>query len=385
MGDRSILVIQPPRQNQLADELRIAIGRTPPSELSAWGKRAAERFVSVGVKRVTGLGSLLAKITTLSADELVCAISAWNANGFGAYAQDRGENAEQLATLIAGRGQAAFDDVARTFESRPSEAATHLLAVVVGFYCGSGGNGDGGIPDLDLLGGIGAHRSIFTHSIIAGTFIETAVMSLVDLIQVVHARLPESRSEFSEATLRHTEIGGSTFVSSASIGIATHLGVDTLIDGFTPYEDLPIELPQFAHELLMGLNAGAEGVHGVRRYGEDLRQLGEQSRKPEPVRVEAVVNNSMEPEYPHRQLPGLENKMVGSNDVSSSTLVKDEFSPVVNLADQVSRTLGIDASAVNEAVEWARKRISQADGPFCLGVVGEFRVGKSTLINALMC
>ena len=384
MGDRSVLIFQPPRKNQLADELRIAIGRTPPSELSAWGNRAAKRFVSVGVKRVTGLGSLLATITTSSADELVRVISALNANRMGEYAQDRSEKAEQLATLIAGRGQSAFNDVARTLESRPSEAATHLLALVVGFYCGSGGNGDGGIPDLDLLGGIGAHRSIFTHSIIAGAFIETAVMSLVDLIQVVHAKLPESRSEFWDAMLRHTEIGGSTFVSGASIGIATHLTVDTLLDGFTPYKDLPIELPQFAHELLMGLNAAAEGRHGVLRYGDDFQQLVEKPPHTEPSNVDVVVINGAELKGSNQKMLGLDNTMIDSTNAPSNLMPVSEFGPVAELADRVGRKLGIDTSAVNGAIDLASRRISQANGPFCLGVVGEFRVGKSTLINALL-
>jgi GTPase SAR1 family protein len=384
MSDSSIRAYQPPRQGQLADELRFAVGRTPPSELACWGKRSARRFVSVGVKRVTGFGSLLVKITTLSADELVRAISAWNTNNLGAYAQGRVEKVEKLATLLAERGRSAFELAAENIESRPSEAATHLLAAVVGFYSGSGGDGDGGVPDLDLLAGIGAHRSIFTHSIIAGTFIETAVMSLVDLIQVVHARLPERHSEFWDVMSRHVEIGGSTFVSSASIGIATHLGIDTLVDGFTPYKDLPIELPQFAHELLMGLNAGAEGVHGVRRYGEDLLRPSGRARKSEPLYVGASVIGSTKCRDSNQQLPGTENKMVNLTNGPGTTFPNDQLASVMDLAERVRRSLGIDVSAVHEAVEVARERIGQASGPFCLGVVGEFRVGKSTLINALM-
>lgn len=384
MGDTSALVNQPPQQSQLAEELRVALGRTPPSLLSDWGKRAAKRLVSVGVKRFTGFGSLLATITALSADELVRAISALNDSTFGAYTNDRIDKAQQFTAHIAERGQSAFDLAAQKFESRPSEAATHLLAVVVGFYCGSGGDGDGGIPDLDFLAGVGAHRSIFTHSIIAGTFIEAVVMALVDLIQVVHAQLPAEHSDFWDAMLRHAEIGGSTFVSGASIGIATHLGVDTLLDGFTPYKDLPIELPQFAHELLMGLNAGMESAHGVRRYGQDLWQLRGEPPAPESDRVEAVVISDAEQAQPIRQIPSLDRKMNVSDDMPGSAIPDDEYSPVVALSDRVGRLLGIDTSALNKTIELARTRISQANGPFCLGLVGEFRVGKSTLINALL-
>lgn len=387
MGERAIeksmAVMTSVKQTQLVEELRVALGRTPPSDLAEWGKRSAKRFVSTGVKRVTGFGSLLATITTLSADELTRAISAMNDRTFGEYASDRAGKAQQLVTLVVERGQSAFDLAAKTFESRPSEAATHLLSLVVGFYCGSGGDGDGGIPDLDLLAGIGAHRSIFTHSIIAGTFVETAVMSLVDLIQVVHAQLPPRHNDFWDSMLRHAEIGGSTFVSGASIGIATHLGVDTMLDGFTPYKDLPIELPQFAHELLMGLNAGMEGVHGVRRYGQDVEQLGAKVDGSETSRVDAVVVSYGK--LPDRELVprALENKMSNPDRKLDSTPV-DEYVAVADLAGRVHRALGIDVAPVTEAIDAARKRIDQASGPFCLGVIGEFRVGKSTLINALM-
>lgn len=382
MGDYSTLAIRPQRESQLAAELKVALEQTPSSELSAWGKRSAKRFVTVSAKRVTGFGSLLAKITTLSADELVRVISAFNGGTLGEYANDRVDRAQQFAAGISERGQSTLTFIATTIESRPSDAATHLLGAVIGFYCGSGGNGDGGIPDLDLLGGIGAHRSIFTHSIIAGAFVETAVMSLVDLTQVVHARLPTEHSEFWDTLLRHTEIGSSTFVSGASIGIATHLGVDTLLDGFTPYKDLPIALPQFAHELLMGLNAGIEGVHGARRYAQDLQQFNVSVRDPDGVYEVAASSRKPAMERIIPQLPTPETVNISDEPLAASP--SDELSPAKDVSDRVRQALGIDTSAIDEVIEQARKRMEHARGPFCLGVVGEFRVGKSTLINALI-
>lgn len=382
MGDQLILAAPLPQQNDLAAELKIALGRTPSSELSAWGKRSAKRFVTVSAKRVTGFGSLLAKITTLSADELVRLISAFNGGTLGEYANDRVDRAQQFAAGISERGQSTLTLIAKTIESRPSDAASHLLGAVIGFYCGSGGDGDGGIPDLDLLGGIGAHRSIFTHSIIAGAFVETAVMSLVDLTQVVHARLPAEHSEFWDTLLRHTEIGSSTFVSGASIGIATHLGVDTLLDGFTPYKDLPIALPQFAHELLMGLNAGIEGVHGARRYTQDLQQFHSGGGNPSGFDEATASNRKPAMERIIPQLPTPETLNISDEPMAASP--GDELSPAKDLSDRVRQTLGIDTSAIDQVIEQARKRMEHASGPFCLGVVGEFRVGKSTLINALI-
>ena len=56
----------------------------------------------------------------------------------------------------------------------------------------SGGpDGDGGAPDLDLMFGIGAHRSVFSHSILMGASLETGLLALLRLTQLVHAKLPE--------------------------------------------------------------------------------------------------------------------------------------------------------------------------------------------------
>ena len=372
------------RKLRLEEELIYALQRTSSSDLSEWGKQTAKRFAAVGAKRVTGFGSLLATITTLSADALVKAMSALSESTFRDYANDRATRAKRLATQVMDRGQAAFDAAASTFKSRPSEGATHVLSLVVGFYCGSGGNGDGGIPDLDLLAGIGAHRSILTHSIVAGVFVETAVVSLIDLVQIVHAHLPPVHSEFWDAMLKHADIGGSNFVSGASMGIATHLGIDTLIDGFTPYKDLPIELPRFAHEALMGLNAGMEGVYGARRYGQGLWDgnvvppEGVQSQEaPASVLSGAVA-------IPLQQLAH-QGRAVSNATINPGSMgIDNQFTSVVELCDRVHRALGVDTKEIDEAIESIKNRVDQASGAFRLGVVGEFRVGKSTLINALL-
>jgi hypothetical protein len=128
--------------------------------------------------------------------------------------------------------ETAFQGVAAFFREKPGEAAVGLLSSVVGFYLGIGhgneGFGDGGIPDLDLIfGGIGGHRSIFTHSIVAGAFVETAVLSLIDLNNTVHRNLPDGHSDFWDDLLKYGDAAANPFVTGASLGIASHLGIDT--------------------------------------------------------------------------------------------------------------------------------------------------------------
>lgn len=364
----------------LIAELQVALKATPPSVLADWGKRTGERFLRVGAKRVTGIVDLATALTKRSADELVALIEAGRDGRLPVHLEQRLDTGRRAAEAIVGQGRAVFDLVATKASTNPSEAATHLCSLVIGFYTGSGGNGDGGIPDLDLLAGIGAHRSIFTHSIIAGAFVETAVLSLIDLVGEVHGRLPTRHSVFWDTLLRHSQIGGSTFVSGASIGISTHLGIDTLVDGFTPYKDLPISLPQGAHELLMGMNAVAEGVYGVRRYSGDFNAFLNG--------LTLRTSDHAEAKMTHAQLELKSDTTPNASEIFynkfRNATAEYRLDLIEELMQRYTALLAIDFTSVASQLAEARKKIEQAHAPFQLGVAGEFRVGKSTLINALI-
>ena len=174
------------RAGSLENELVFAVRATPSEQITDWGIRIGRRFVSVGVKRVTNLVSLLSRLTMATADELVSAVGAIYEGRANEHFNDRAEAVSDTACRIGRGAEAAFRGMATFFEEKPDEAAVSLLSSILGFYLGIGygqeGFGDGGIPDLDLtFGGIGWHRSIFTHSIIAGAFVETAVISLIDM------------------------------------------------------------------------------------------------------------------------------------------------------------------------------------------------------------
>lgn len=364
----------------LIAELQVALKATPPSVLADWGKRTGERFLRVGAKRVTGIVDLATALTKRSADELVALIEAGRDGRLPVHLEQRLDTGRRAAEAIVGQGRAVFDLVATKASTNPSEAATHLCSLVIGFYTGSGGNGDGGIPDLDLLAGIGAHRSIFTHSIIAGAFVETAVLSLIDLVGEVHGRLPTRHSVFWDTLLRHSQIGGSTFVSGASVGISTHLGIDTLVDGFTPYKDFPISLPQGAHELLMGMNAVAEGVYGVRRYSGDFNAFLND--------LTLRTSDHAEAKMTHAQLELESDTTPNASEIFynrfRNATAEYRLDLIEELMQRYSALLAIDFTSVASQLAEARKKIEQAHAPFQLGVAGEFRVGKSTLINALI-
>ncbi len=373
---------------RLTEELTFALNATPRRELSDWGVRIGKRFVLVGVKRVTNLGSLLSKLTIGTADELVDAIGAVAVGRGSAHFNDRTAAIFDTASRANKGIEAAFQGLANSFRDKPDEAAVGLLSSVLGFYLGIGhgrdGFGDGGIPDLDLtFGGIGWHRSIFTHSIVAGAFVETAVLSLIDLNNTVHRNLPTGHSEFWDELLKYCNAAANPFVTGASLGIASHLGIDTTIDGFTPYKDLPISLPMGAHELLMGLNSLAEGAYGAGRLREGLPSQmpyayeGNRSRshhKYENNEGENVNNDVPKLSAP---LDVLENHLHGLS-------AEEKIERIGEMAREAALAIGANPARIDETLTIARRKIQSAKEPFRLGVVGEFRVGKSTLINALL-
>ena len=89
---------------------------------------------------------------------------------------------------------------ARLVQSQPREAVPQLLVLVATSIVVSGGpDGDGGAPDLDLMFGIDAHRSILSHSILMGAALETGFLSLVHLVRLLHTKLPADHDPLSEA------------------------------------------------------------------------------------------------------------------------------------------------------------------------------------------
>lgn len=372
----------------LKNELIFALRATPPDQITEWGKRIGKRFVSVGVKRVTNLGALLTRFTMGTADELVGVVGAISGGRAGEYFNDRAASASDTARELGQGADIAFRGMATFFEQKPNEAAVSLLSSILGFYLGIGhgqnGVGDGGIPDLDLaFGGIGWHRSILTHSIIAGAFIETAVISLIDLNQTVYQNLPKEHNRFWDQLLKYSKSAGESFVTGTSLGISTHLGIDTTIDGFTPYKDLPISLPIGLHELLMGMNSVSEGAYGVNRLWEHRDSNNKAIFQDYPQKTTSdyrkMNNKSDELLYYGlpANLPEIKERLVALPE-------EDRIDEVGRFARDAAVAIGIDPKNIDEAIMGARRKMESAREPFRLGVIGEFRVGKSTLINALL-
>lgn len=369
--------------DRLQLEFRSAVNRVDTQILKEWGMRSAKRFGTVFLTRITSLAGLLARLTDATADEVLNALRAFGDGHLGGHISSRSNAAVHALTAIQDAASKTISAIKDGLSRNPADSATKLFSAVIGFYAGSGGNGDGGIPDLDLLAGIGAHRSIFTHSIIAGAFVETAVLSLVDLTQVIYEKLPADHDPFWNQLIKYQKMSGESFVTGASLGIAAHLGIDTTIDGFTPYKDLPISLPIELHEALMGLNSVAEGVYGLHRMTEKSNAASQSVYTEKKNNYSFKKGNAMDVSDIFTS-PLLAN----SGQVDSSSLKslpsEEKLEKSAEIVRRALQLVHISTDQLDKAFNDGKTKIQNASQPFRLGVIGEFRSGKSTLINALI-
>jgi len=246
------------RSSELRAELVAAIRATPREEISNWGQRSALKLVEVTARRIMNPGRLLVSLGRLSRDELGAAFVALQQGQFKEHLGDRTATMIDTSTGFARDATQRIGAIGRQLMQDPRSHAPEVFGLVIGFYAGSGGlDGDGGVPDLDLLAGIGAHRSIFTHSIFAGAIIETALLSLTDLSDTVHKHFPETHDPLWDTLAAAKVRVARALIQGTSAGIGYHLMVDATIQP-AAYKDWPFEMQLKSHQALLAANAVAE-------------------------------------------------------------------------------------------------------------------------------
>lgn len=248
-------------------ELKVAMASLPDGEVRDWAARSARRFGSITWRRTKNLGGLLAAAGQGVWREVSGSYRAGVEGRLEPHLAGRRDAALEAVEDAGKAGAAAWvstKKLAAAVRARPAEFAPELLGVGLGFLAGSGGpDGDGGVPDLDLLAGIGAHRSIFTHSIIGGAMVEATVVATLDLVATTYDHLPRGHHPVWDAVHDYSARFGGTFVRGADVGIGWHLGIDGTVDGMTPYKDLPTSLSMEGHRAVLWVNAVAEVNEGL--------------------------------------------------------------------------------------------------------------------------
>ena len=254
-------------EHRLFDELKLALQQTDAEELKQWGKAAAFRFPAIGKRRLKNLGKLARNVAEFSRKEISDAASALQRQQFGTHVGNRIAAGIDTTVDIGHRTYRVTSAIVTALRSDPRNNAPGVLALALGFLVGSGGtDGNGGIPDTDIaMFGIGDHRSIFTHSILAGIVVEGSILALADLANVVCDKLPaNNRSPFWDVLVDTKDKIANQLAIGASAGIAYHLAVDATIQP-AAYKDLPFSMPMEAHQMLFAVNAVAEGFDATER------------------------------------------------------------------------------------------------------------------------
>ena len=255
------------RLSRLRDELRFALSRTDAAVLREWGGRSAGRLVRLTGQRVGALSDLVKSIGRAGVAEAKGFGQAIRSHRVSTHLGDRTAAAIDGTISISRTGASLARSIGGALVENPKDNAPRVLAAFLGFYAGSGGvDGDGGIPDLDLLAGIDAHRSLLTHSILAGVAAEGVLLAIADLASEVHTKLPFDHDPLWD---RLAEAGApltASLATGASAGIAYHLLWDAGIEP-APYKDLPFSMPIEAHIGLMASNGAAEAAYVASRVG----------------------------------------------------------------------------------------------------------------------
>lgn len=262
----SHLSVSDNRARRLGEELAHALRQTQRGDLAAWGARSGKRFVGLTGRRIKGLAALAVSLGKLGSREARDLLTAMRAGRGGEHFGNRSAAAIDGSIDIAKNGKQVLIAIGSSLKADPKANAPRVVAAFLGFYAGSGWlDGNGGIPDLDLLAGIDAHRSILTHSILAGVVAEGLLLASADLAVVVHDKLPEVHDPLWDKLAESFTPLTASLASGASAGIAYHLLVDAAIQP-APYHGLPFSMPLEAHQTAMVTNALAEGMDTVGRH-----------------------------------------------------------------------------------------------------------------------
>ena len=249
------------RYSQLEWELRYALDNTSKEEFKEWAKCTAMVFPKVTVRRAKNLGEFAGSVVKGTASEAKQFINASLEWRLLSHTKKRTSDLADFSQ----ESYKDFRDLTKTIikmtREDPKKTAIQMFMAVMGFNIGGGGlDGDGGIPDLDLLVSIGQHRSILTHSVIPMIVIEGVCISLVGLVQIIHGNLPSKHDPLWDQIKSNNESVLESFYAGMSLGLAYHLGVDGTIQGEGTYKNLPFSMPQIGHQLIAGANSMTEFI-----------------------------------------------------------------------------------------------------------------------------
>jgi hypothetical protein len=251
------------RMSRILAELSHALGQVDRETLKAWGARSGRRLAGLFFRRIGAFARLAGKLAYSGFKEGRDLAEAIHVGRGVEQVGDRSAAAIDSSIAFVRDGKLAMCRIRNALQDDPRRNIPRLAAGVLGFYAGSGGlDGNGGIPDLDLMAGIGFHRSLLTHSILAGVMAEGLLIALMDLSGEIKDSLPEEHDPFWDKMAEMASPLAGPLATGTSAGIAYHLIVDATLQP-AAYHGLPWQMPLEGHELALGANGAAEGAYAA--------------------------------------------------------------------------------------------------------------------------
>jgi hypothetical protein len=277
-------------------ELAFALSRIERDAIKAWGVRSSKRLLLLAARRVGGMARLATILVRSSGGELKGILQALKQGRMAAHLGDRTAGAIDGSITIGREGARAIGNIAAALIKDPRSTAPALIGGLLGFGAGSGGlDGNGGIPDLDLVAGVGAHRSPITHTVIAGIVAEGLLLAFADLAAEVHERLPAHHDPIWDGLARIGRPLTESLAIGTSAGLAYHLLVDAFVQPGT-YHGVPFHMPMEVHQTIFAANGVIEGEYAAQRMSErrsaEIIQGGIPAKSPGRRFVDAVANAS---------------------------------------------------------------------------------------------
>ncbi len=246
------------RAERLTAEMGAALQALNRAQIVDWAADATRMTGRVFVRRGVGFGKVIANAGRGTVNEARDAVAAVRDGRLAEHGKERGKVLVEAASHISKRMRKRVTALAAMVRD-PTQLPEAVVTVVAALVSSGGVDANGGIPDLDLQFGIGAHRSIFTHSIIAGSVVEGSLYGIATLVGLTYRHLPGTHDPLWDAIDRNRDRFLTAVTVGASAGTAYHLLIDGTLQPGT-YHDLPVHLPLEGHQAILVANASAEGI-----------------------------------------------------------------------------------------------------------------------------
>ena len=252
------------RRKRLESELRYALDKTSKEDYKRWALYTSRVFPQVTVRRASNLKDFAGNIIKWTYSETKDLVNAGKKRELIEHTKKRTNDLIKCSKESLKYLKELISNFNKLIKDEPKDAAIKIFAALMGFNVGGGGiDGDGGIPDLDLMVSIGAHRSIITHSVLPTIFFEGLFLSMIGLVKIVHKNLPADHDPLWDDIKNNNEKFLKIFYNGMSAGLIYHLGFDATIDGDGTYKNLPFSMPQYGHQVLIALNSFTELVDSI--------------------------------------------------------------------------------------------------------------------------